>query len=148
MNNHTTGHNERRQDTRHPASFAFWYQRPEAELPCAAFMLNVSTGGGAFLASSAELPSVGERLELAEMYSAGHLPGNMPGLPRHARVIRVDDPDGELRRVAVRFEAPVFSKLRNDRRSLRADRVERAGAVRLVCSAGRSSTQAVRASLN
>lgn len=112
---------ERRRDVRHPASFAFWVRR-EAGDSNGAFMLNWSAGGAAFLAEAWAAPHPGERVRLSEMVSAasGEAPAGPP-LPRDARVVRVDDPFSELRRIAVRFESRVDARLeaRLSRQALR-----------------------------
>lgn len=116
---------DRRRFARFPESFAFWYQRPEAEEPDAAFMLNLSAGGAAFLASSDAVPKVGDVVRLSEMLSSDpRMKRDEPRLPPAARVLRVDDPNARVRRVAVEFETPVLSKLRRIRpeRRVAADR--------------------------
>jgi len=98
---------ERRCEPRRCAAYSFWYRRPNALELSSAWLLNVSNGGAAFLATPADTPVVGEKIELEEMYSANRLvQEGAPPLPRHARVLRVEDPQGATRRVAVRFEAP------------------------------------------
>ena len=72
-------------------------------------MLNRSTEEAAFLTNSGDAPRVGERLELAEadrsgLTGSGSATGGGPHLPKFGRVIRLDDPQGTTRRVAIRFE--------------------------------------------
>lgn len=107
---------ERRQHARFPESFAFWFQRPESDEPDAAFMLNISAGGAAFLAASDVVPKIGDRIRLSEMFSTDRaIQDQALRLPLAARVLRVDDPNARVRRVAIQFETPVLSKLRRIR---------------------------------
>lgn len=113
---------ERRKDVRHPASFAFWLRRGDAE-PQGAYMLNWSAGGAAFVTEAARTPRLGERVRLSEMASSrAEAAARRPPLPRAARVVRLDDPYAELRRVAVKFEGHVDAQLesRLSRRALRS----------------------------
>ena len=107
---------ERRRHPRRPAAYAFWVQRSQAQQRSGAWMLNISSGGAAFLTAAEHAPRVGERLKLAEMYSAGRLvrEGALP-LPPVARVIRMDDSEGATRRVAVRFVSEIDSRLQAHR---------------------------------
>jgi hypothetical protein len=112
---------ERRGETRRPAAFGLWFRLPGREQPAAAWMLNLSTRGAAFLAAAEDAPDVGERLELGEMHSANRsVREAAAGLPSHARVLRVDDPDTPTRRIAVQFETGVSEPLGPDRRDAAA----------------------------
>jgi hypothetical protein len=98
-------------------AFGFWFRPPGREWPAAAWMLNLSARGAAFLAAAEHAPGVGEWLELGEMHSANRSvrEAAVP-LPSHARVLRVDDPDTPTRRIAVQFETGVSETLGPDRR--------------------------------
>ena len=103
---------ERRDDPRQSAAFAFWFQPMKDGTRSSAWMLNHSTGGAAFLTTTQEAPTVGERIRLSEMHSPDRLvcEGNPP-LPAYARVIRRHDEDGTTRRVAIRFEVDMSAEL-------------------------------------
>ena len=69
-------------------------------------MLDVCSGGAAVLTGVDRAPAVGRRLELVEMPTGDPTVREQGGqLPRFARVLRHDDSDGMVRRVALRFEA-------------------------------------------
>jgi hypothetical protein len=102
---------ERRSEPRRPAAFGFWFQRPQTDR-AAAWMLNLSARGAAFLAAADDVPRVGEQLKLAEMHSAKRsVREAAEALPAFARVLRVDDPGAPTRRVAVRLEADTADSL-------------------------------------
>jgi hypothetical protein len=100
---------ERRADTRWMATFTFWFRRPQATRRAGAWMLNQGPSGAAFLAAASDAPRVGEQLELshADPFCAatGEQPREEPdSLPRSARVVRLDKPQGITQRVAVQYE--------------------------------------------
>ncbi len=72
-------------------------------------MLNVSTGGAAFLTATDHAPPLGTLIQLKEMFSRDQTVREVnPPLPPFARVLRVEHDDyGTTRRVAIRFEADV-----------------------------------------
>jgi hypothetical protein len=107
---------QRRRNTLESGTCTFWYRRPHAVEPVSAWMLNRSAEEAAFLTSAGDAPRVGERLELAEVdRGAQHEPGSASGagphLPRFGRVVRLDEPQGTTRRVAIRFEPSPRSSL-------------------------------------
>ena len=108
---------DRRRHPRRPAAYTFWVQRTEVRARLGAWMLDISSSGAAFLATNENAPRVGERLELAEMYSADRFvrEGALP-LPPVARVVRVDESAGVTRRIAVRFVSEVDVPLRSRQR--------------------------------
>ena len=74
-----------------------------------AWMLDRDANEAAFITSAGDAPSVGEQLELSEPYLANASTGRQAGeriaqLPKFGRVVRLDDPQGDTRRVAIRFE--------------------------------------------
>ncbi|GEM_PF-1677104 len=96
---------ERRRQPRQTKAFAFWFRRPDGEQRSSGWMLDMSAGGAAFLTTPEEVPPVGERIELIEMQTSHPVVReDAAPLPPFARVLRHDDPEGALRRVAVRFE--------------------------------------------
>jgi hypothetical protein len=110
MSQPSTTQRERRSEPRRSAAFGFWFQRPESQR-AAAWMLNLSARGAAFLADADDVPRVGERLRLTEMHSAAPAVREAAEvLPAFARVLRVDDPDAPTRRVAVQLEADVTGR--------------------------------------
>jgi hypothetical protein len=117
---------ERRADVRQPAAFAFWIQPARRDPRFAAWMLNLSAGGAAFLTAADDAPALGERLELLEMATTDRVVRNdARELPRFARVLRHDDSEGVTRRVAVRFEADVDASLAaGEQRGMSAARSE------------------------
>lgn len=99
-------YSERRRDPRVPKAFALWLCPLPGARRLSAWMLDMSAGGAALLTDAREAPPVGQRVELSEMVTPDRIvrEGATP-LPRYARVIRHDDSDGLVRRIAVRFEA-------------------------------------------
>ena len=97
---------ERRRECRRPTAFAFWFERrPRAER-ASGWMLESAASSASFLTAASAAPALGARLQLVEMFSRDRLVReDGPELPRFARVVRVEEPDGATRRVAVRFEA-------------------------------------------
>ena len=72
-------------------------------------MLDQSGEEASFLTSAGDAPRLGEELELTgpcDAYPGGteEQRGPNPHLPRFGRVVRLDDPQGTTRRVAIRFE--------------------------------------------
>lgn len=106
MRQHAPVATERRRDPRIPKAFALWLRPLPGTDRLSAWMLDMSAGGAAMLTSAQKAPLVGQRVELSEMVTPDRIvrEGAAP-LPRYARVIRHDDSAGELRRIAVRFEA-------------------------------------------
>ena len=97
---------ERRDEERRPAAFAFWFGPAGSNRRSSAWMFEFSDSAAAFLTAADNAPNVGQRLELAEMFSMDRLVREgCPGLPHFARVVRVGTGDGVTRHVAVRFEA-------------------------------------------
>jgi hypothetical protein len=90
-------------------SFTFWYRRPNAARQVGAWMLDQDADEAAFLTATRDAPRVGERLELTELCQSNlavprPLPERLSQLPRFGRVVRLDEPEGVTRRVAIRFE--------------------------------------------
>ena len=75
-------------------------------------MTDVSASGASFLTSADRAPSVGDRIQLVEMFSQDRLvrEENLR-LPASARVVRIDPASGVTLQVAVRFEAGVSAGL-------------------------------------
>lgn len=97
---------ERRSEPRQPKAFALWLRPDGSPQPISAWMLDACSGGAAVLTGVDRVPAVGRRLELLEMPSGDPTVREQGGqLPRFARVLRHDDSDGMVRRVALRFEA-------------------------------------------
>lgn len=116
---------DRRRHKRVPASFTFWFRPMPLDERSAGWMLNISRGGAAFLTSWEAVPAVGDQVELTEMYSADRSVAEFARpLPRLARVIRVDDPSGDIRRVGIRFESPRSAELRVEPTNTRAAKNE------------------------
>lgn len=117
MSQHLRFSEDRRRHPRRPAAYTFWVQRTDVRTRSGAWMLDISSSGAAFLATSEHAPRVGERLELAEMHSADRFvrDGALP-LPPVARVVRVDESAGVTRRVAVRFICEVDMPLQTRQR--------------------------------
>lgn len=72
-------------------------------------MLDRDADHAAFITTAGDAPSVGEQLELSEPYLANPCDRQeerepIAQLPRFGRVVRLDDPQGDTRRVAIRFE--------------------------------------------
>lgn len=72
-------------------------------------MLDQTREEAAFLTTAGDAPRVGEQLELTgskevNVASAEDQREPSPNLPRLGRVVRLDDPQGVTRRVAIRFE--------------------------------------------
>jgi hypothetical protein len=72
-------------------------------------MLDQDAEQAAFLTNAGEAPRVGEQLELtnpstAHVAADGAPGGHAANLPRYGRVVRLDDPQGVTRRVAIQFE--------------------------------------------
>ncbi|TWT44683.1 hypothetical protein RAS1_10980 [Phycisphaerae bacterium RAS1] len=96
---------ERRRDKRTPAAFGFWYQAGADAERRSAWMLNTSVGGAAFLTAAETAPAVEDLLLLTEMHTNDDLVReHAGGLPRAARVLRIEAGEGLTRRIAVRFE--------------------------------------------
>ena len=75
-------------------------------------MLKREEEEAAFITTASEAPKVGERLELSEQDLFTLRPGSIAGMdnphmPRFGRVVRLDDPQGSTRRVAIRFEPEI-----------------------------------------
>lgn len=99
---------DRRREPRRPAAFAFWFAPHERRPRTSGWMLNISSGGAAFLVGAGKAPPPGKRIALAEMFcgDAAIREQSQP-LPPFGRVVRVDDQeDGLTQRVALRFEHP------------------------------------------
>lgn len=100
---------QRRTAPTEAGTFTFWFRRPNKPTPVSAWMLKKESEEAAFITTAAEAPAVGERLELSEQdlvarRTLGGADGSNPHMPRFGRVIRLDDPQGTTRRVAIRFE--------------------------------------------
>lgn len=99
---------ERRREPRAPKAFAFWFRAECSATRTSAWMLDVSTEGAAILTAAAEVPPVGQRVELLEMPARDRLVREDSAPPaRFARVLRHDDVEGLTRRVALKFESDV-----------------------------------------
>lgn len=74
-------------------------------------MLKAEAGEAAFITSTLDAPLIGERVEICEEQANGFGAASAassrgPHMPRFGRVIRLDEPQGTTRRVAIRFELP------------------------------------------
>ncbi len=72
-------------------------------------MLDQSGEEASFLTTAGDAPHLGEQLELTASCDANRRGTNdrcgpNKHLPRFGRVVRLDDPQGATRRVAIRFE--------------------------------------------
>jgi hypothetical protein len=99
----------RRTETQQSGAFTFWFRRPYTARHIGAWMLDRDADEAAFITTAGDAPSVGEQLELSEPYLANPRDGQqhrepIAQLPKFGRVVRLDDPQGDTRRVAIRFE--------------------------------------------
>jgi hypothetical protein len=112
---------ERRRDPRQPKSFAFWLRAEGGGDPVSAWMLNMSTGGAAFLTPAGQAPAVGTRITFLEMPTGDRIVReDAAPLPSAARVLRHEDGGGVTCKVAVRFESG--ARARRPGRTCRAAR--------------------------
>jgi hypothetical protein len=100
---------ERRTPGRESGSFTFWFRRPNSGRHIGAWMLNHNESGAAFLTAARDAPRVGEKLELTELrqFSLANpepVPPSAARIPQFGRVVRLDDAEGVIQRVAIRFE--------------------------------------------
>ena len=100
---------QRRTAARQTGTYTFWYRRPHATGQVSAWMLSQSAEEAAFLTTAGNAPRLGEQLELAQPHKAQALADGAPQepdrhLPKYARVVRLGEPQGVTRRVAIRFD--------------------------------------------